>query len=182
VLELLGRERSVRLTHQEPAVADDRRQRRAQLVAHHGEELALELVQPAQLLVDLGERPRLPLLGGIFRLVLVHHVSAFDEQRIAPVQREERHCRAGRQQVHGHDRGERARRCGRHRLQHRPHRRPPTDGNEDQRNRHAERFATSGRAPADLDDDERTDDERGNAQHDVRDAIDDLAHAHDDAS
>ena len=182
MLELLGRERAVHLAHQEPAVPDDRRQRRAQLVTHHGQELALELVEPAQLLVDLGERARLPFLGRILRLVLAHHVSALDEHGVAPVQREECHCRAGRQQVHGDDRDERARGHDADRFQHRPHGRPSTDRDEHQRNRHAEWLTTSGRPPTDLDDDEGADDKRGNTQHDVREAIDELDDAHDGAS
>src|SRR3989454_11070199 len=62
MLDLLRRERAVRLAQEQPAVANDRGQRRAQLVAHHREELRLQLVEAPQLCVDLRERARLAIL------------------------------------------------------------------------------------------------------------------------
>jgi hypothetical protein len=60
LLDLLGRQRAVHLAQEQPAVPDDRGQRGPELVADHGEELRLELVEPSQLLVDLCERACLP--------------------------------------------------------------------------------------------------------------------------
>src|SRR5206468_4667299 len=87
VLQLLGRERAVLLAEEQAAIAYDRGQRSAQLVTDHGQELRLELVETAQLFVDLGERARLAILFG----VVADHLRVVDQHAVAAVERQERH-------------------------------------------------------------------------------------------
>src|SRR5438093_12663405 len=87
ILDLLRRERAVRLAQEEPAVADDRGQWRAQLVAHHREELRLQLVEAPQLCVDLRERARLAILLS----VVADHLRVVAEHGVPGVEGQKRH-------------------------------------------------------------------------------------------
>ena len=122
VLRLLRREWAVHLAEEQPAIADDRGERRAQLVADHREELGLQLVQPAQLFVDLRQRARLARFLRELVLVLPHEARAFDEDPVAAAQREESHGRERPERVDGKVEGDVLAAIGD--AGHRPHRGP----------------------------------------------------------
>jgi hypothetical protein len=164
VLELLGRERAVHLSEQQPAVADDRGQWRAQLVAHHRQELRLELVQTPQLLVDLRQRARLAVLFD----VVPRHVRVADEDAVASVHRQEDHGRDGRDPVHGDER-RRDLASGPH-----PHHGPDPDGEEHDTEAGRQGLGTLGSTSPEGDDDQRRDAERGGGQHEIGEAVESL--------
>ena len=166
MLQLLRRQRPVRLAQEETAVADDRRQRRAQLVTHHGKELRLQLVEAPKLFVDLGECARLAIFFG----VVADHFRVVDEHAIAAVQTQEGHGGRRGQPVHDHQ--------GRRRrgVAARPHpdRRVYPDGQKDQAEDDAERLRPPGPSSADGGNDQRRDAERRDGKGDIGGLIKDL--------
>src|SRR5262249_41891049 len=141
MLELAGAEGAVDLPAEQPAVADDRGERRAQLVTHHGQELRLELVQAAQLLVHLSQRPRLTILLGVLRLVLPHEAGRFDKDLVTAAQDQERERRRRAEPVDDDDDGGAAF-GGRPRRRQDADRSPQAYGHEDERKDDPERLDT----------------------------------------
>ena len=134
-------------------------QRRAQLVAHHGQELRLELVNPPQLGVHLGQGARLSIASR----VLVAHLGAVDEDAVALVQPQKCHRGHRHQPVGDHDRG----RAGHFGAGPHPDRGPDRHGDEDEAERDAERFRTARFPPPDGDDDQGHDAQRRGRDDDV---------------
>jgi hypothetical protein len=138
VLELARAQRSVHLAREQAAVADDRGERRPQLVADHGQELRLELVEAPQLLVHLGQRACLAILLRVLGLVFAHEPRRLDEDLVAAAQEQEGEC-DGRGEPVDDDQGDADLfRQGRRRPY--AHGRPEADAEEDEGEDHAERL------------------------------------------